>query len=265
MSKDINKVRRKLENRRRQINSNVKHRERTVPMLLNRHEDAREEPDFYVPPSTNDEGAKVHVPKGDFFLFRLMASVCIFLMTAILFQSTVPQAEGAKRFVQQTYEQEIQFAAVANWYENQFGRPLALVPVNQDMAQSDPNEQVEMVYAVPASGTISQDFEHDGRGILIETGMNAEIEAVKGGQVSKVGADDEGGNLGKTVTVKHYDGTEAVYGMLDKVEVNLYDHIQPGYKIGLVSTNEEAQKGVFYFALKDGDQYINPSEVISFD
>ncbi|MDT8859530.1 M23 family metallopeptidase [Alkalihalobacillus sp. MEB130] len=265
MSKDLNKVRRKLENRRRQIDHNVKQRERTVPMLMNRHEDAREEPDFYIPPSPHEKGPKISTPKGDFFLFRLMAAVCIFLMTAILFQSTVPQAEGAKQFVQQTYEQEIQFAAIANWYENQFGRPLALLPANQDMAQGNPNEQVEMVYAVPASGTISQDFDKDGRGILIETGMNAEIEAVKGGQVSRVGADEEGGNLGKTVTVKHYDGTEAVYGMLNQVEVNIYDHIEAGYKVGTVSTNEEAQKGIFYFALKDGETYINPSEVISFE
>ncbi|GAE27682.1 stage IV sporulation protein FA [Halalkalibacter wakoensis JCM 9140] len=265
MSKNLNKVRKKLENRRRQINQHTKHRERTVPMLMHRQEDARDEPDFYMPPSSLPKEPKLHGKKGDYFLFRLMAAVCIFLMTAILFQSTVPQAEGAKRLVQQTYEQEIEFAAIANWYENQFGRPLALLPNNQNMAQGDPNEQVEMVYAVPASGIISQDFDQDGRGILIETGMNAEIEAVKGGQVSRVGADEEGGNLGKTVTVKHYDGTEAVYGMLDKVEVNVYDHIEAGYKVGTVSTNEEAQKGIFYFALKDGEKYINPSEVISFE
>ncbi|WP_332689487.1 M23 family metallopeptidase [Halalkalibacter lacteus] len=264
MSKNLNKVRRQLDTKRRQINQNVKQRERTVPMFMNRHEDAREEPDFYVPPNENNS-ALPQAKKGDFFLFRVMAAICIFLMTAILFQSSVPQAEGVKQFVKQSYEQEFQFVAVANWYENQFGRPLALIPMNQDVAQGNPNEQVEMAYALPASGTISQDFEHNGKGILVETGMNAEVEAVKGGQVIKVGKDESDESLGKTVTVQHYDGTESLYGMLDNIEVNLYDHIQAGYAIGKVSMSEEAEKGIFYFALKKDDQYINPSEVIPFD
>ncbi|WP_235715047.1 M23 family peptidase [Halalkalibacter akibai] len=191
MSRDLNKVRRKLESRRRQINQNVRHRERTVPMLTGRHEDAREEPDFYVPPSENQDRSPVKAG-GDFFLFRLMVAVCLFLMTAILFQSQVPQAEGAKGLVKQAYEQEIQFAAIANWYENQFGRPLALLPINQDVAQGDPNEQVDLAYALPAlGGRVSQGFEEDGKGILVETGMNAEVEAVKGGYVTAVGRDDE--------------------------------------------------------------------------
>ncbi|MFC0557806.1 M23 family metallopeptidase [Halalkalibacter alkalisediminis] len=262
MSKDLNKVRRKLETRRRQINQNVKQRERTVPMLMNRHDEAREEPDFYVPPDSN-KGIRPE-KASDFFLFRAMVAVCLFLMTAILFQSQVPQAEGAKNLVRQTYEQELQFAAIADWYENQFGRPLALLPMNQDVAQGDPNGQVELAYALPVLGTISQDFEQDGRGILVETGMNAEVEAVKGGHVKSVGRDEDQ-SLGKTVTVEHYDGTEAVYGMLDKIEVNMYDHIQAGNLIGTVTTNTEAEKGIFYFALKKDDHYINPSDVLTFD
>jgi stage IV sporulation protein FA len=233
-------------------------------MLTNRHEEAREEPDFYVPPqSTNLDHSSVK--KGDFFLFRLMAATCLFLMTAILFQSQVPQAEGAKNLVIQAYEQEVQFAAIANWYEDQFGRPLALIPVNQDLAQGDPNEQVDLAYAVPALGKISQEFEEDGRGILVETGMDAEVEAVKGGYVTAVGRDENQGGLGKTVIVEHYDGSESVYGMLDKIEVNKYDHIQAGHLIGTVTTNTEAEKGIFYFALRKDNEYINPTDVITFD
>ncbi|ARK31585.1 M23 family metallopeptidase [Halalkalibacter krulwichiae] len=263
MSKDLNKVRRKLETRRRQINHSVKQRERTVPMLMNRHDEEREEPDFYIPPSDKQDESK-SVKKNEFFLFRVMAAVCLFLMTAILFQSQVPQAEGPRNLVKQVYEQELQFAAIADWYENQFGRPLALLPINQNIAQGDPNEQVDVAYALPVLGTISQDFEHDGRGILVETGMNAEVEAVKGGHVIAV-TNNEDQSLGKTVTIEHYDGTESVYGMLDTIEVNKYDHIQAGHLIGTVSTNEEAEKGMFYFALKKDNQYINPTDVITFD
>ncbi len=263
MSKRLNKVRKEFETRRRQIDNSVKHRERTVPMLMNRHVEEREEFDFYLQPG-DDQGEKTNIKSRDFFLFRAMAAVCLFLLIAIMFKTSVPQLEGVKRFVQQSYEQELQFAAIANWYEGQFGRPLALVPVNQDVALGDPNEQVEMAYALPVTGVIREGFEQNGRGILIETGMDVEVEAVKGGYVVAVG-EQEDESLGKTVTVQHYDGTESLYGMLNQINVNIYDHIQAGYKIGTVSTSEEAEKGIFYFALKKDENYINPSEVLSFD
>lgn len=263
MSKRLSKVRKELDSRRRTIEYNVKQREKTVPMLMNRQEDSREEPDFYIPQDTN---RKTPTPtRGkDLFVFRLMMAICLFLMLAILFQSTTPQAEKAKQFVQQSFEYEFEFAAISNWYENQFGRPLALVPIEQDLAQGDPNEDVEMIYALPAIGTISEPFTENGQGIMIETGMHAEIESVKSGSVKSVGQESEQG-LGKTVVVEHYDGTEAIYGMLDQIEVNIYDNIRAGTIIGTVQTNEEAQKGIFYFALKNGEQYIDPSEVISFN
>lgn len=263
MSRRLNKVRKEFESRRRKIDSNVKQRERTVPMLLNRHEEAREEPDFYVQQGV-DRSDTTNIKSSDFFLFRAMAAVCLFLLIAILFKTSAPQLDGVKQFVHQSYQQELQFAAIANWYEDQFGRPLALVPINQQVAQGDPNEQLEMAYALPATGVIRENFEENGRGILIETGMDAEVEAVRGGYVIAVG-EGEDKSLGKTVVVEHYDGTESLYGMLDKIEVNMYDHIKAGYKIGTVSTNEDAKKGIFYFALKKDENYIDPSEVLSFE
>ncbi|WP_054635053.1 peptidoglycan DD-metalloendopeptidase family protein [Thalassobacillus sp. C254] len=65
--------------------------------------------------------------------------------------------------------------------------------------------------------------------------------------------------------MQHYDGGESWYGMLEEVEVKLYDHIQAGENIGQVNTQEGSESGIFYFALKEEDQYIDPSEVISFD
>ncbi|ADC48617.1 inhibitor of SpoIVFB [Alkalihalophilus pseudofirmus OF4] len=265
MSKQLNKVKKRLESRRREIQGNVKQRERTAPMLVHKHEDAREEPDFYVEPGSFKSTPPLK--KGqDHFLIRAMLSVCIFLIIAIMFKTGAPQFEGVRQFVKGSYEQEFQFAAVANWYENQFGRPLALLPEPRDVALGDVNEEepeAEMVYAVPASGQISEGFEQNGRGVYIETGANTSIEAAKGGYVITVGGiDDE--EIGKAVVVQHYDGTESIYGLLNDIHVNMYDHIQAGHEIGTVSTNEEG-RGVYYFALKQGDQYIDPSDVISFE
>ncbi|WP_100404971.1 M23 family metallopeptidase [Bacillus solitudinis] len=264
MSKDINKVRKRLESRRRTIDYQVKQRERTVPMLINRHEEEREEPDVYYQPINRQEKPK---PKGaDFFLMRTLLAVCLFFAIAILYQNGSPQFESARQFVKGAYEQQFQFATVANWYEEQFGRPLALVPMNQDVALGDIEEQneAELVYAVPASGgTVVENFQQNGQGILVETGKGAGVEAVKGGHVTSVGQSEQG--LTKTVIVQHPDGTESIYGMLDEVMVNMYDHIKSGHKIGTVSTSGQAEKGVFYFALKKGDEYVDPSDVIMFE
>ncbi|WP_088103684.1 M23 family metallopeptidase [Halalkalibacter urbisdiaboli] len=265
MSKHLNKVRKRLETRRRSIDQNIKQRS-SVSMLMNRHEEAREDPDFYYQPLNRQESPPS--TKGqDFFLMRTLLATSLFLAIAILFNNNSTQLEGARQFIKNSYEQQFQFAAIADWYENQFGRPLALLPLTEDFALGDVNSkqpEAELVYAVPASGgKIREDFKQNGRGVMVETGMNAEVEAVKGGQVISVGDGEQG--LGKTVVVQHADGTESIYGMLEEVSVNIYDHIKSGHKIGVVSTSDQAEKGIFYFALKKNDTYVDPSEVISFD
>ncbi|NEU29766.1 M23 family metallopeptidase [bacterium LRH843] len=260
MSKRLRKVRRELEARRRELDTSKKQREKVVPITMSRYEEAREEPDFYV---HHEKSHETMAETNNFILFRILAAVCLFLLIAILFKTNAPQLDGVKQFVQKSYEEEFHFAAISNWYEDQFGRPLALVPMTQEVAQGDPDEQVEMVYALPAAGVIREDFSQDGRGVIIETGLNAEVEAIRGGYVIDVKEGEE--SLGKTVIVQHYDGTESLYGMLDEIKVNKYDHIQAKDNIGIVSTSKEGEKGVFYFALKKNDIYIDPSEVLTFD
>ncbi|UTW68949.1 hypothetical protein KHA80_17155 [Anaerobacillus sp. HL2] len=48
-----------------------------------------------------------------------------------------PQLEGARQFVETSFQEEFEFTAVANWYENQFGRPLALLPTTRNVALND--------------------------------------------------------------------------------------------------------------------------------
>ncbi|WP_413379463.1 peptidoglycan DD-metalloendopeptidase family protein [Alkalihalobacillus sp. 1P02AB] len=209
-------------------------------------------------------------PKSDgviydksFFLLRIMIAACLFLLIAISFKGNVTQLEGTKKIVAHAYEQEFQFAMIANWYEEQFGRPLALLPVKDE--QPDPEQQPinEMDYAIPASGgTITERFSENGHGILVETGALEEVKAVKGGFVESIGEDE---TIGKRVVVQHYDQTKTIYGMLNAIDVNIYDHIQAGHTIGTVSKTEGEEKGQFYFAIQKGDSYIDPSDVISFE
>jgi stage IV sporulation protein FA len=47
--------------------------------------------------------------------------------------------------------------------------------------------------------------------------------------------------------------------------VKLYDFIEAGKEVGKAMNNEEGTKGIFYLAIKQGDHFIDPIQVISFE
>ncbi len=262
MSKRVDKIRKKIESRRKEIQGRTKQKERSAPMVFDRHDEARDEPDFYLYQDKRTGMQDKWIEK-DWFLLRTMIAVVLFLLVAILFKTGSPQLDGVRHFVKHTYAHEFEFVAVQQWYENQFGRPLALLPMKTDVALEDyDNQQMELAYAVPASGMITQSFEQNGTGILVETAADKNVEAVKAGFVFFIGEEE---NLGKMVGIQHHDGGESWYGMLENVTVKLYDHIESGKIVGKVSSSSEAGKGLYYFALKQGEEYVNPIEVIQFD
>ncbi|HAQ08592.1 MAG TPA: peptidase M23 [Bacillus bacterium] len=200
--------------------------------------------------------------KKEVFLFKILASACLVLIVAILFRSPSDKAETAQNYIKQTMVQEFQFAAVSDWYENQFGKPLALLPVkNKGEGDSEAVDRHNQ-YALPASGRILEDFGDNGQRIMIETGKGAGVEAMNEGLVHFVGIKD---GFGKTVIVQHADKSETWYGNLDGIEVTLYEYISKGSKVGTAMDSEDGAKGSFYFAIKKGDDFINPVQVIKFE
>ncbi|OLO40666.1 peptidase M23 [Alkalihalophilus pseudofirmus] len=262
MSKRIDKIKKQIESRRREVQGKGarKERERSAPLFYDRHDESRDEPDFYVF-QEKKEVSQDRWKQKDWFLMRSLIAVALFLVIAIMFNSGMPQLESVRQVVKQSYEQEFQFAAISNWYENQFGRPLALLPMSMDVALEDTNEAPPVAYAVPATGQIRENFEQNGTGILVETAKDANVEAVKSGLVIFVGEEER---LGRTVAIQHYDGGQSWYGMLETVEVKLYDHIEAGKPVGKVSSGEE-NKGIYYLSIKEGEDYIDPNDVISFE
>ncbi|MCT8137523.1 M23 family metallopeptidase [Anaerobacillus sp. CMMVII] len=262
MANRVDEIRRKIQARRRKISSEIGRKERSQPQYYPSHSESRDDTDYYFPSSAKGAGEpEEKLFRKDILMFQILTAVCLFLIVGILFRTQIPQLEGARQFVKNSFEQEFQFATVANWYEDQFGKPLALLPTTRDVALENlEGEELNVAYAVPATGRVTKSFDQDGKGVIIETVSNSNVEAAKSGMVRFV-AEEE--TLGKTVIIAHYDGGESWYAMLDKVEVNLYDHIEAGKKIGTVSLNDN--KGFYYFALKEGETFINPLEVISFD
>jgi stage IV sporulation protein FA len=197
--------------------------------------------------------------RKEVFMFKILASICLVLIVGILFKEQNPKLDNARQFVTQTMETDFQFAAISSWYEEQFGSPLALLPVSDDKTTTEVNNPVE--YAVPA-GKILESFDVNGQGIMVETGSETTVEAMNEGVVTFAGNKD---SLGKTVIIQHRDGSETWYGNLQSIATPLYEYVMTGDEVGKVSDSEDKQKGMFYFAIKQGETFIDPIQVIKFE
>jgi stage IV sporulation protein FA len=195
--------------------------------------------------------------RKEVFLFKILCSACLVLVTAILFRNPAPSLGQARTAVQTTMHQEFQFASVSKWYENQFGKPLTLLPSSKTKTNAG-----EQNYAVPASGKVLQSFKSNGQGILVQTNINAPVDAVNEGVAIFVG---KKADLGNTVIIQHADGTESWYGNLGDISVALYDYVKKQQKIGIVKNGKDGKYGDFYFAFKKDEKFVDPIQVISFD
>lgn len=278
MNNRLNKIKKQMDEKRnkrkfrpeqRRVTARV--REGRRPPLYNDYyynEDMIE--DSYIPTwdgrriQSNEK--ETHLIKKDYFMMQVLGSICLLLVMGIIFQSSSAPFAGVKNVIQHSFQEDFQFTAVANWYEDAFGRPLALLPSEMDVVAPDHFDGGRNdIYALPANGVIRQSFADNGRGIYVETDLLEQVEAIRGGMVRFVGEDEEK-EWGKVVVVRHYDGGESWYGMLDNISVQLYDHVESGDILGQVSPHDEKESvGVYYFALKERDTFIDPTEVISID
>lgn len=193
------------------------------------------------------------------FLFKVLASAILVLVIAIMFKQPQAVLDKPRQFVERSMEESFQFAAFTNWYENQFGDALALFP---GTGSKSTNEQTDIQYAVPASSRVMENFETNGQGIMVETDVHAPVTAMNEGWVTFAGNKSD---TGTTVILQHVDGSYSWYGQLGSVDVKLFDLVPKGTEVGRTSASEDGTKGVFYFAIQKDDQFIDPTQVISFE
>jgi stage IV sporulation protein FA len=195
--------------------------------------------------------------RKEVFIFKILASTILVFLIAIIFRNNDARLESVRQFVSINMEKEFQFTTVANWYENQFGKPLALLPFTN--SETDTETEESQPYALPASGKILEKFGEDGQKVTIETAKGASVTALSGGMIEFAGVKE---GFGKTVIVQHADKSETWYGNLDDISVNLYEYIEKGNEIGKAMDSEDGSKGSFYLALKEGNEFIDPFQVI---
>ncbi|MFS0822546.1 peptidoglycan DD-metalloendopeptidase family protein [Bacillus sp. 1P02SD] len=258
MSNRANEIRRRIEKRKRaRYSTSVTPRKATPPFLASDEERYGGSTYSSYDGGPGEGGHPLF--RKEVFLFKILLSAILVLSLGIIFKNQSPKFENVRHFVSSTMETEFQFAAVTEWYKDTFGSPLALIPINQNKEQS--NTATPGKYAIPAAGKVTETFEANGQGVIVETDSKV-VESMNSGYVKEVSVK---GELGKTVVIKHSDGSETWYGNLGSVDVKLYDYVEKGQEVGKVEEPEGDNKGSYYFAIKQGETFIDPIQVIKFE
>ncbi|WP_077614598.1 M23 family metallopeptidase [Caenibacillus caldisaponilyticus] len=194
------------------------------------------------------------------WLIKCLLSGMIVLAVALFEKSyadVYPSVQTAMRYA---LEEDLNFAKVSDWYERAFGEPLTIFPFNEKDGGDVKNAASQ--FAVPVNGTVTKGFSDATKGVYVETVKNAEVEAIDSGFVVSV-ENKEG--IGRTVVIRHSNGAESWYGKLSQADVKVYEFVKKGQKLGKVTNESGKSNGLFYFALKEKDRFVDPIQVISFD
>lgn len=255
-----------MKNRRDEIKQRIAKRKkqkqlsRSTPSIERKTEfpaSIYDDTDFaWIPPLGENRGKLHPLFNKDTFLLKMLTSAVLVLIVAILFQTPSAKLEGVRSVIVQVMEKEFQFASVTKWYEDIFGKPLALFPGGQKQQGN------EKEYALPASAKILEDFNDENQGVTIQTEAGEEVVAIQEGTVLFAGVKKP---YGKTVIIQHPDNSETWYGHLGEIYVDNYAKVEAGQKIGQVSTTGKGNAGKFYFAIKEGEKFIDPIQVIKFE
>lgn len=250
MSKGIKRVRQSINQRKKMRSLDLKdnakiesHRAFSLP--------TEEEQHGYLPglPEQNRNTKQdVKIVRG--FITKGILSVILFLGILFLLTNEGEYFSDSKTFVKEALTEEFPFAKIHGFYQETFGKPLALVPGQAD-------QLADKQLALPVSGSIAETFDRNGTGVMIAPKSASTVFSMNDGVVVFAGNDRE---TNKTVIVQHTDGSKSTYGYLSTINVHLYQFIQTSQKIGGFAGNGKDNK--IYFSIEKNKQYVDPVEVI---
>ncbi|WP_067837388.1 M23 family metallopeptidase [Amphibacillus sediminis] len=241
MKKDLDQIRKDIIKRKQQ-------RLKTVQIPNRVEETERPSVHSTQKPSHQDQ-IKSRTP---LFVKQLLIASAFFLFTVMFLQSDSNQFEKSRSWLYTQLVEDFPFATVNVWYQEQFG-----VPFGFFVDQSTVPTYGQLAF--PVSGTVSQPFNTNGQGVLIQVDDQPEVFSIEQGTVIFAGNDRQ---TEKTVIIQHPDRTKSIYGFLDQIDVTPYQFVYANQKIGQVA---EGNNGNLYFSLQKNNQYIDPIEVIPVD
>lgn len=201
------------------------------------------------------------------FIRRLWVSAALFGLLWGVFHWEVPYSSEIRLFVADTMHRDMDVQSVAGWYEEHFGGSPAFLPIFKGLEQKVQQVHGQHHLAPPVRGSIVQPFAVSLKGIeIVPESFSTDpvlVKSMDAGRVMDVVPGTEGDT---TVVIRHTDGLTAVYGRLSSTSLRANDWVQEGDVVGQFTVMHEGQEtNTLYLAVKQGEQYVDPAEVVAFD
>lgn len=184
------------------------------------------------------------------FLTKALIGIILFISIYFTFQSSHPFALTSQQYIKDALTRDFNFKGVYNLYQAKFSGSPAILPTFDIVSK----EEVVPTLKSPITA-LPMGIEEVDTGIYIETVNNQEVVAMDIGLVTKIEVDEK---LGSTIIIRHQNGVESIYSMLNNVDIEVDDWVTAGQTIGTVNNK-------LYVAVKNQKGYMNPLEVIVFD
>jgi stage IV sporulation protein FA len=194
----------------------------------------------------------------------IIASV-LFLFVWGMFHIDMPWAKQGQQVVRNALTQEIAYQTVSAWYGRNFSGSPSFIPSFRTPSGQDStkvNAPGLKSFFTPVLGKIITPYSSIHPAITLQTQANAVIRAIETGRIIFAGLREE---TGYTIVIQHTGGFQSTYGMLQPTQWVKNDWITIGEVVGKATTPQGQTKGNIVLALMKDAEYMNPTDVISFE
>ena len=199
------------------------------------------------------------------FIWRLLFSAVLFGLIIGIYRSQQAWAVSIQHYIAQSLNREMDFQAVESWYVAHFGEAPTIIPIFKESQDAPQKVIASQTLIAPIHGKVTTPFSAELRGIEISPNQDSnatqQVKSVATGRVIEVLNETMSG---KRITIQHTGGLAAVYGHLDTA-LKVNDWVEAGEHLGWLSNAHSVQPQTLYFAMKQGENYIDPLDVMSFD
>jgi stage IV sporulation protein FA len=200
------------------------------------------------------------------FIRRVVASVIVFGAVWGIFTVHQPWSYKVQTFISDALSNDMDFAVVRVWYEENFNGAPAFIPIFGD--KDEPAQKAAALHelSAPVSGNIIQPFASTLKGVeimpQITSAGNVTVKSIDMGRILSISKELEGG---LRIAVQHTGGITAEYGHLSGTKLEIDDWVQSGDSLGWMTEKEANSASTLFFAVMKDKTYIDPTEVVSFD
>ena len=148
-------------------------------------------------------------------LIKTLVVVAIFLCTLIYIKKDDKNKENIKKIV---YQNSLSFAKIYNVYKKYLGDVIPFKNTFKEDAKKVSQDKITY-----------EKIEKDGNGYILTVSQVYPVSSIKSGIIVELRKDDKYNNI---IKIQDKNGLNITYGLLDEVDVKLYDYVEKGQLLG---------------------------------